>query len=55
MRGIIQYRIAKLCYFKHDEEMMYLYLSRAEKNLKDTWYAPIIEQAKTDPSILERK
>ena len=55
MRGIIQYRIAKLCYFKHDEEMMHLYLSRAEKNLKDTWYAPIIEQAKTDPSILERK
>lgn len=55
MRGITQYRIAKLCYFKHDEEMMHLYLSRAEKNLKDTWYAPIIEQAKTDPSILERK
>ena len=38
-----------------DEETMRLYLSRAEKNLKDTWYAPVIEQAKTDPSILEIK
>ena len=55
MRGIIQYRIAKLCWFKGDEEMMRLYLNRAEKNLKDTWYEPVIEQAKTDPSVLERK
>ena len=55
MRGITQYRIAKLCWFKKDEEMMRTYLSRAEKNLKDTWYAPVIAQAKIDPSILETK
>ena len=55
MRGIIQYRIAKLCWFKGDEEMMRLYLTRAEKNLKDTWYEPIIELAKLDPTVLERK
>ena len=55
MRGILQYRIAKLCWFKGDEEMMRTYLNRAEKNLKDTWYEPVIEQAKSDPSVLERK
>ena len=55
MRGITQYRIAKLCRFKGDEEMMRLYLNRAEKNLKNTWYEPVIEQAKTDPAVLDRK
>lgn len=55
MRGVIQYRIAKLSWFKHDEEMMRTYLNRAEKNLIGTWYEPIIRQAKVDPSILETK
>lgn len=55
MRGIIQYRIAKLCRFKGDEEMMRTYLNRAEKNLKHTLYEPIIEKAKLDPSILDVK
>lgn len=55
MRGIIQYRIAKLCWFKQDEQMMRTYLSRAEKNLRNTWYAPIIDEAKSDPSILNFK
>ena len=55
MRGIIQYRIAKLCWYKKDYEMMGTYLSRAEKNLKNTWYFPVIQQAKKDPSILETK
>lgn len=55
MRGITQFRIAKLAWFKGDMELMNTYLARAGKNLKDTWYAPIIEQAKTDPAILEYK
>lgn len=55
MRGITQYRIAKLAWFKGDEELMQTYLNRAAKNLKDTWYAPIIEEAKEDPRILETK
>ena len=55
MRGITQYRIAKLAWFKGDEALMQTYLSRADKNLRGTWYAPIIAQAKVDPRILETK
>ena len=55
MRGVTQFRIAKLAWFKGDTEMMELYLNRAGKNLKNTLYAPIIQAAKTDPSILETK
>lgn len=55
MRGITQYRIAKLAWYKGDEALMQTYLSRAGKNLQGTWYAPIIEQAKVDPRILETK
>lgn len=55
MRGIIQYRIAKLAWFKGDKELVATYLNRAGKNLKGTLYAPIIAAAKEDPSVLETK
>lgn len=55
MRGIIQFRIAKLAWFKGDMELMQTYLSRAEKNLQSTLYAPLIEAAKADPTVLETK
>lgn len=55
MRGVTQFRIAKLAYFKGDQQLMTTYLSRAAKNLKGTWYAPIIAQAQSDPTILEHK
>lgn len=55
MRGITQYRIAKLAWFKGDTELMQTYLTRAGKNLQGTLYGPIIEAAKNDPSILETK
>lgn len=54
-RGIIQYRIAKLAYFKGDTALMETYLSRAGKNLKQTAYEIIIEKAQSDPAILEVK
>lgn len=55
MRGIIQYRIAKLAWFKGDKELLATYLNRAGKNLQGTLYAPIIAAAKEDPSVLETK
>lgn len=55
MRGITQFRVAKLAWFKGDEAMMQTYLTRAGKNLQGTFYAPIIEAAKEDPRILETK
>lgn len=55
MRGVTQYRIAKLAYFKGDVDLVHTYLARAEKNLKGTWYAPIIAEALEDPSILNKK
>ncbi len=54
-RGVTQYRIAKLAYYKGDAKLLETYLSRAGKNLKGTAYEEIIEKAKTDPSVLERK
>lgn len=55
LRGVTQYRVAKLAWFKGDEELMRTYLNRAGKNLQGTFYAPIIQAAKDDPSILETK
>ena len=55
MRGITQYRIAKLAWFKADTELMHTYLNRAAKNLKGTMYEPIIAAAQNDPQILETK
>ena len=55
MRGVIQYRIAKLAWFKEDATLMQTYLNRASKNLKGTLYEPIIAEAMTDPRILEQK
>lgn len=54
-RGIIQYRIAKLAYYKGDDKLLETYLNRAEKNLRGTAYEEIIGKAKTEPSILEIK
>ncbi|MBQ9685354.1 MAG: hypothetical protein IJV41_02240 [Oscillospiraceae bacterium] len=55
MRGICQYRVAKLAWFKGDEDLMRTYLNRAEKNLKDTLYASVIAEARDNPAILETK
>ena len=55
MRGILQFRVAKLAWFKGDADLMRTYLNRAEKNLQNTLYAPIIQAAKEDPAILETK
>ena len=55
LRGVTQFRVAKLAWFKGDRELMELYLNRAGKNLRNTLYEPIIEAAKADPGILETK
>ena len=55
LRGVTQYRVAKLAWFKGDEELMRTYLTRAAKNLQGTHYAPVIAAAFQDPTILETK
>ena len=55
MRGITQFRLAKLYWFKGDTEQMNTYLTRAAKNLRNTHYAPIIAEAMENPAILETK
>lgn len=52
-RGITQFRIAKLAYYKGDKQLLDTYLNRSEENLKGTAYEEIIEQAKIEPSILK--
>ncbi len=55
MRGVTQYRVAKLAYFKGDPELMETYLNRAAKNLKGTRYEPVIAAAMEEPGILAVK
>lgn len=55
MRGVIQYRVAKLAWFKGDRSLMETYLARAGKNLQGTLYEPILAAAAEDPRILETK
>lgn len=55
MRGVIQYRVAKLAWFKGDRALMETYLARAGKNLRGTLYEPILAAAAEDPRILETK
>ena len=53
-RGVLQYRLAKLYYFDGDDEMVQVYLKRAQKNLQKTVYEVMIEEALEDRSALER-
>lgn len=55
MRGVTQYRVAKLAWFKGDQTLMETYLARAGKNLRGTLYEPILAAAAEDPRILETK
>lgn len=52
VRGITQYRIARLAYLKGDKQLTERYLSRAAKNLKGTSLEGQIDSALRDNSVL---
>lgn len=54
-KGIRLYRLAKLSWYAHDEIAARGYLAQAKPLLAGSDYAPIIEQAQEDPSILAIK
>lgn len=54
-RGVLQYRLAKLCHFAGDGDMAQVYLEQAGKNLQKTVYEVMIETALEDHSALERQ
>ncbi len=54
-KGILLYRLAKLSWFAHDESSARAYLDQAKPLLQGSDYAPIIEQAGKDLSILAIK
>lgn len=54
-KGIRLYRLAKLLWYAHDETAARGYLAQAKPLLAGSDYAPIIEQAQEDPSILAIK
>ncbi len=54
-KGITQYRLAKLFYFKGDNLQVMEYLHKASNNLRETEWSPIIDAAILDRSILEVK
>jgi len=53
--GVLYFRLAKLYYFNHQLGDVNKALKQAEKRLMGTYYMDIIQIAKKDPSILERK
>ena len=55
VRGVTQYRIAKLAHYANDEETVAKYLRRALKNVEGTYYYDIVKQAMENPKILEEK
>ena len=54
-KGIRLYRLAKLLWYAHDETAARGYLAQAKPLLAGSDYAPIIEQAQENPSILAIK
>ena len=54
-KGIRLYRLAKLAWFARDEASARAYLAQAKPLLQGSDYAPIIEQAEEDLSILAIK
>ncbi len=54
-KGIRLYRLAKLSWFANDETAARDYLAQAKPLLVGSDYAPIIEQAQADPTILAIK
>ena len=54
-KGIRLYRLAKLSWFANDETAARGYLAQAKPLLAGSDYAPIIEQAQENPSILAIK
>lgn len=55
LRGVMYFRLAKLAWFKGDENERNRYLHQAERTLGGTAYQEIIRQALADPSILDTK
>ena len=54
VRGVTQYRIARLAYHKGDEQLTKKYLLRAAKNLKGTTFEATIDSALRDNSVLNQ-
>jgi|SRR5690554_2186508 len=55
IKGINQYRIAKLYYYENNHKQVDIYLTKALDNVKGTYWYPIIVEAKKDYSILDKK
>lgn len=55
VRGVTQFRIAKLSHFNGNKVMTEKYLRRAQVNLKGTYYQEIIEGALKDNGVLDTK
>lgn len=55
MKGITQYRIAKLYYYDKNYEQVDYYLNEAEENVKGSFWYPIIIEAKKNKHILDKK
>ena len=54
VRGITQYRVARLAYLKGDQEMVDKYLRRASVNVVGTYYQSIVAEAIADNSQLDK-
>lgn len=55
MKGITQYRIAKLYFYDKNYELVDFYLNEALENVKGSYWYPIVVEAKKDKRILAKK
>lgn len=55
MKGITQYRIAKLYYYDNNYQQVDYYLDKAQENVKGSFWYPIVVEAKKNKHILARK
>lgn len=55
MRGITEYRLAKLYYYANNSRKVEAYLEKAKENVQGTYWYPIVIEALRDHSILAIK
>lgn len=55
MKGITEYRLAKLYYYANNHKKVDVYLEKAKENVQGTYWYPIVMEALQDHSILALK
>ncbi len=55
VKGITEFRIAKLYYYENNPDQINIYLNKAKENVKGTYWYPIVLEAKKNHTVLAIK